>query len=200
MLRYLKKRTTEKQEVIGVGKDNEDNDSSQDHLKKTMNDIDSGKDGRQEDREKGRSEDSVGVKLTFSAPQRNAVSEKIEMFQRLSAGGECVFGSGWCALHNVRLVRQLVVRRVSVQIEGGVLFEKKECVSLVCPATRQASTDDRLCDNITDSRKEERIDMPYLSEAGPANKETRITNNIGSDESIPSNQNADRELAEGFAE
>ena len=37
---------------------------------------------------------------------------------------------------------------------------------MVCPATRQASTDDRLCDNITNSRKEESIAMPYLSEAG----------------------------------
>ena len=65
-----------------------------------------------------------------------------------------------------------MVRRVSVQREGGVMFEKKECESLVCPATRQASTDDRLCDNILDGGKEESIDMPYLSEAGPANKKT----------------------------
>ena len=93
-----------------------------------------------------------------------------------------------------------MVRRVSVQKEGGVLFEKKECVALVCPATRQASTDDRLCDDITNSRKEESIAMPYLSEAGPANKKTRIINNIGSDKSIPSNLIGDRGLAEGFAD
>ena len=92
----------------------------------------------------------------------------------------------------------MVVKRMSVQREGGVRFELEECVSLVCPATRQLSTGERSGENILNSREEESPSIPYLSSAGPANKKTRYQNNIVCDKSISSSQNRDRGLDEVF--
>ena len=58
------------------------------------------------------------------------------MFQELQRGGECVMGSGMCAEHNVRLVRKVTNKKVSVVDDNGVVtWTTREVTILACPGS-----------------------------------------------------------------
>ena len=67
--------------------------------------------------------------------RKTSVSDRIQRFQELSDGDECVIGSGRCATHNVRVIRNVMNVRKSVQNEAGeVRWRLSESTVLVCPA------------------------------------------------------------------
>lgn len=79
------------------------------------------------------------VKLTFAPvckPGVNmGVKENIRAFQLMQKGGECRFGSGSCAEHNVKLRRKVESKRVGcVDKDGKTTWRMREVVTLVCPA------------------------------------------------------------------
>ena len=73
-------------------------------------------------------------KTTFVSKNRARVSENIKMFQELEKGAECLLGSGRCSTHNVKLVRNVSMKRVStVTDSGNVRWTMREGVTLACP-------------------------------------------------------------------
>ena len=67
--------------------------------------------------------------------RKTSVSDRIQRFQELSDGDECVIGSGRCATHNEKVVRKVMNVRKSVQNEAGnVSWRLSESTVLVCPA------------------------------------------------------------------
>ena len=67
--------------------------------------------------------------------RKTSVSDRIQRFQELSDGDECVIGSGRCATHNVRVTRNVMKVRKSVQNEAGELMWRLcESTVLVCPS------------------------------------------------------------------
>ena len=79
------------------------------------------------------------VKLTFVPVCRpgvnKSVKENIRAFQLMGRGGECRFGSGSCAEHNVKLCRQVEHKRVGcVDKDGKTTWRMREVVTLACPA------------------------------------------------------------------
>ena len=109
------------------------------------------------------------MKLTFSQPVGNI----IEKFQKMSSGGECLLGSGGCAYHNVRLVRGVKKKRMSVKDDkGGMRWLVRDVTSLVCPVAQQASAG-RFGEN--DSVIDENDMQPSLSnDKAGTNKKLRI--------------------------
>ena len=66
------------------------------------------------------------------------ISEKISRFQDMIRGDECVIGSGRCASHNTKLVRKVVVRKMScVDKFGGIGWRNGEVTILACPKASQ---------------------------------------------------------------
>ena len=50
------------------------------------------------------------------------INEKISKFQELITGDECVMGSGCCGTHNTKLVRGIVIKKMScVDKSGGIV-------------------------------------------------------------------------------
>ena len=80
-------------------------------------------------------------KLTFTPGHNRKVKDNITMFQKLSDGVECVIGSGMCAGHNVKLIRNVKMKRCSdIDERGLVTWSMREVTTLTCPAaTRQGS-------------------------------------------------------------
>ena len=80
------------------------------------------------------------TKLTFSQLSNHRVGSMIDKFQKLSRAGECVLGSGGCAFHNVKLVRGVKKKRMSVKDDKGVVrWVMCDVTSLVCPVAQRAS-------------------------------------------------------------
>ena len=81
-----------------------------------------------------------GTKLTFTTPSKKTlVKTKIDNFQKLARGDECVIGSGRCGSHNCKLVRSVVVKKMSVINKDGSLgWSRREVTTLACPYAAQS--------------------------------------------------------------
>ena len=80
------------------------------------------------------------AKLTFITPTKKTVSKKIDDYQKLARGGECVIGSGRCGFHNCKLVRSVNYKKMSVINKDGSLgWTRREVTILACPYTTQSS-------------------------------------------------------------
>ena len=79
------------------------------------------------------------TKLTFVSPLRKTtVGTKIDNFQKLARGGECVLGSGRCGYHNCKLVRSVVKKKMSVvNRDGSIGWTMREVTTLACPLATQ---------------------------------------------------------------
>ena len=55
----------------------------------------------------------LSIKKTFDKPSQSEVRRKIEIFSDKSQEVKCVLGSGHCSGHNVKLVRSVVMKKVS---------------------------------------------------------------------------------------
>ena len=76
------------------------------------------------------------MKKTFSNID---MTEKIMKFTQLTAGSDCVYGSGSCATHNCKLVRGVIQKRMSVpNKDGGVSWAMRDVTCLRCPNKDQA--------------------------------------------------------------
>ena len=70
------------------------------------------------------------------------VSHKISMFQGLGQVMECVKGSGRCATHNCRLVREIKKKKTSnLDKNGRVIWQMCKVTISVCPAAHPKQTD-----------------------------------------------------------
>ena len=90
--------------------------------------------------------DVKDVKTTFSDinDKKNVnIQKKILSFQEVSDKGDtCLFGSGRCAKHNTKLVREVTNKRVSVITkEGSLGWKMSEGTILVCPAVRRIQSE-----------------------------------------------------------
>ena len=83
-------------------------------------------------------------KLTFETAEKLSVKENIKRFQRMSESreGACVMGSGRCATHNVKLVREISTKKSSfVNKSGQISWTERESIRMKCPAaSNQAVT------------------------------------------------------------
>ena len=85
--------------------------------------------------------DNKNVKKTFSSTadsmRKRSISEKIksfEVFQNGGEAGECIMGSGRCATHHTKLVREVKNKRTSfVNKVGEIEWKIREGTILVCP-------------------------------------------------------------------
>ena len=120
------------------------------------------------------------VKKTFNTvvQPRNTVSDKIEKFQKIVAdsNGGCILGSGMCATHNEKLVRQTDMKRICENDDrDGVRWVQRDVTRMVCPKAT------KVC--LQRSSEPE----PVIStQGGPTNKKPR--NSLLSD----NNQSASR--------
>ena len=81
------------------------------------------------------------------------MNKKIEMFQKLAQGEECMIGSGRCGSHNTKLVKDITVKRVSeVNNDNVVSWVMRDVITLVCPAARH-TREDRLGDYCEEDRQ-----------------------------------------------
>ena len=82
-------------------------------------------------------EEPMGKKTTFTPvkkPHSASVKENIRMFQELANKDECVWGSGRCSTHNTRLVRKVVMKKVSeVSNKGHISWPMREVCTFACP-------------------------------------------------------------------
>ena len=110
------------------------------------------------------------VKLTFAPvckPGVNmGVKENIRAFQLMQKGGECRFGSGSCAEHNVKLCRKVESKRVgSVDKDGKTTWRMREVVTLVCPArvnqSSRTTTELSVHENLVGPNKKLRLNSDY---------------------------------------
>ena len=108
------------------------------------------------------------VKLTFDSICRpgvkKGVKENIRAFQLMEKGGECRFGSGSCAEHNVKLCRQVESRRVGcVDKHGKTTWKMREVVTLACPArvhqSSRTTTELSVDENLVGTNKKLRFDF-----------------------------------------
>ena len=109
------------------------------------------------------------VKKTFrDLPDKknDNIQKKILRYQEVSENGDtCLIGSGRCAKHQTKLVREVTNKRVSVITnEGSLGWKMCEGTILVCPAVRriQSERGDRVQPDIVLS----------------ANKRARICENV----------------------
>ena len=87
--------------------------------------------------------DITEQKLTFMKHRTNNISDRIENFQKMTEGGMCLLGSGRCGFHNMKLLRNVQTKRMSVRGENDCVlrWEEKEVTTLVCQQRIE-----RLCD------------------------------------------------------
>ena len=86
--------------------------------------------------------DNQDKKTTFVVKKTVRVKESVKMFQELATGKECVLGSGRCSTHNVKLLRSVCQKRMSViSDDGTVTWTMGEGVVLACPYKQAGSTD-----------------------------------------------------------
>ena len=80
------------------------------------------------------------TKLTFITPSKKThVMKKIDNFQKLARGEECVLGSGRCGSHNCKLVRSVALKKMSVVNKDGSLgWTRREVTTLACPYAAQS--------------------------------------------------------------
>ena len=132
------------------------------------------------------------MKLTFSPivmPAVNkGVKENIKAFQLMEKGGECRFGSGSCAEHNVKLCRQVTSRRVGcVDKNGKTTWRMREVVTLACPAKAHqpgsTTTELSVHEELVGTNKKLRFDMSekYQSQTDVSNQKVEGTDTIGQD-------------------
>ena len=104
------------------------------------------------------------TKLTFGPAVVPAVRENIRMFQQLSEGSECRFGSGSCATHNVKLCRSVVEKKTScVDVNGKITWKMREVATLACPRGQLRS------DRISDVTR-----LDYKESGAGTNKKPRL--------------------------
>ena len=107
-------------------------------------------------------DDNNMMKKTFSNIPRkddNNIQKKIMIYQEASDNSDsCLFGSGRCAKHHTRLVREVTNKRVSVVTkEGSLGWKMCEGTILVCPAVRRIRRDRVQPDIVLSANKRARI-------------------------------------------
>ena len=113
---------------------------------------------------------------------RKNVSQKINMFQGLGRGQECVKGSGRCATHNCRLVREIKNKKTSnLDKNGKVIWQMCEVTISVCPAAHTKQTDSANIQAVANSP----------SSAGK-NKKQRLLRDYVEDQSASLTQSTDK--------
>ena len=79
----------------------------------------------------------LSTKTKFERPSQSEVRRKIKIFSDKSQGVKCVLGSGHCSGHNVKLVRSVVMKKVSeIDRNGMVIWPMREVTILSCPAVQ----------------------------------------------------------------
>ena len=74
-------------------------------------------------------------KTTFDNVINTGVSQRVKNFNKMSESTKCVIGSGFCAGHNVKLVRSVRTKKTScVDDNGEIKWLMREVTSLTCPA------------------------------------------------------------------
>ena len=114
--------------------------------------------------------DNKNEKKTFSSTadsmRKRSISEKIksfEVFQNGGEAGECIMGSGRCATHHTKLVREVKNKRTSfVNKVGEIEWKIREGTILVCPVAGR-----KLLAN------ENTVVVPPLTELGSTNKKQK---------------------------
>ena len=108
------------------------------------------------------------------------LKENIRAFQLMQKGGECRFGSGSCAEHNVKLCRKVESKRVgSVDKDGKTTWRMREVVTLACPArvnqSSRTTTELSVDLNLVGTNKKLRFDRSekYQSQTEVSNKKWR---------------------------
>ena len=77
--------------------------------------------------------------LVVPGPKKS-VQDNIRLFQRMSEGGGCRFGSGMCAEHNVKLCRSIETKRFGCVDENGkTTWQRREVAILACPVSAQSN-------------------------------------------------------------
>ena len=166
--KYLVKKSREDEDPAGkteVLKLSEDNQKMQDNRDIPVKDNDCDILEDKPTQENGTA--TQVMKKTFThITQKNTpkkISEKILKFQDMIRGDECVIGSGRCASHNTKLVRKIVVRKMScVDKFGGIGWRNGEVTILACPKASQPG-----------SSSTTQLTTKYSSEAG-TNKKQQI--------------------------
>ena len=124
----------------------------------------------------------IQKKLTFDRVDRQSVRDNIAKFQKLQRGGMCVMGSGRCAEHNVRLVRSVTNKKVSVIDENGYTrWVTREVTILTCPGSVvslpvvASDVDSKISDEQGNTNKKQRLfpknGMDQPREEGPMKKD-----------------------------
>ena len=120
---------------------------------------------------------SVDMKPTFKTTfkKKNSVmNDKISRFQELVDKSKvCVTGSGRCASHNVKLVREITQKKQSfVKKCGGIGWRFCDFTTLVCPTKLSAAPDRVTID-----------DIAMTAPAGTGGTTNQITELLGSEAS-----------------
>ena len=106
---------------------------------------------------------NMSVKQTFAsvyAGQRVSVSDRVKEFSKMN---ECLISSGYCNLHNVRVRREVRMKKMSTRDKDGeIKWVLGEVTVLVHPS---ATKPNEIISETDDT-------MTLLSEAGTANKRT----------------------------
>ena len=114
------------------------------------------------------------MKKTFTNIADMSVRSKIEKFQKFARPGECVIGSGMCGYHNVKLTRNVTMKKMSnINKDGTISWTMREVTILRCPATQPAGPRDKIS-----------AIAPLLASEMGTNKKQRISMSDIVDQSI----------------
>ena len=150
---FTKKTATKKDMKIEDNREIEDNPRNISDIKKPASLSTRG----QKNGDQNCTTDVKNVKLTFDVVctdkhlKKKSVSDRITRFQDMvDRNAVCVTGSGRCATHNQKLVRQVVTRKQScVDKCGGVGWRLCDFTVIVCPTRLSSAPDGAGGDNNT---------------------------------------------------
>ena len=76
-------------------------------------------------------------KKTFVNSQKGGgFQTNLDKFVRLSVGVKCLIANGYCNTHNVKVMREVTVKKMSIADDKGkVTWPMREVTVLVCPAS-----------------------------------------------------------------
>ena len=129
----------------------------------------------------------IQKKLTFTPVVGQSVKDSIAKFQQIQRGGVCIMGSGRCAEHNVKLVRRVTNKKVSVSDDNGdTRWVCREVTILACPGSVvslpevASSAQAKISDELGNTNKKQRLftmngmDQPRVGRHVAIKREDRL--------------------------
>ena len=89
-------------------------------------------------------QDGDDRKKTFSSVYKTTFQTNIQKFRMMSRGTECQIRSGFCSSHNVKVMREVVKKRMgNVDELGKTSWSTQEACILTCPKKPEVTTQPR---------------------------------------------------------